>query len=160
MIDSGSTPTAVGHSQLLVRRPGTLSQILSGIQRAAQTVLGIYLKHTCSGDTRASSALVVLNNDALYKSMHSLTHSLSTASRDAFSISPQHCLTIQCWCQHYCPLVITVEFINLRYAQQPLAATLQIMLIKLGRHRHTDTHTHTHTHTHNHLTAVGPGVPG
>ena len=75
MIDSGSTPTAVGHSQLLVRRPGTLSQILSGIQRAAQTVLGIYLKHTCSGDTRAASALAVLNNDALYKSMHSLTHS-------------------------------------------------------------------------------------
>jgi len=36
--------------------PGTLSRILSGIQRAAQTVLGVYLKCTCSRDTSASSA--------------------------------------------------------------------------------------------------------
>ena len=44
----GSTLTAVRRSQLLVRWPGTLSRILSGIQRAAQTVLGVYLKRTCS----------------------------------------------------------------------------------------------------------------
>jgi len=36
--------TAVGRSQLLARRPGTLSRILSGIPRAAQTVLDVYLK--------------------------------------------------------------------------------------------------------------------
>jgi len=34
---SGSTLTAVGRSQLLARRPGTHSQILSGIQQAIQT---------------------------------------------------------------------------------------------------------------------------
>jgi len=33
-----STLTAVGRSQLLALRPGTLSRILSGIQRAAHTV--------------------------------------------------------------------------------------------------------------------------
>jgi len=33
---------AVGRSQLLARWHGTLSRILSGIQRAAQTVLGVY----------------------------------------------------------------------------------------------------------------------
>ena len=39
-----STLTAVGRSQLLARWSGTHSWILSGIQRAAQTVLGICLK--------------------------------------------------------------------------------------------------------------------
>jgi len=41
---SGSTLTAVGRSQLLAQWPGTLSRILSGIQQAAQTVVGVYLK--------------------------------------------------------------------------------------------------------------------
>jgi len=45
---SSSTLTAVGRSQLLARWPGTHSRILSGVQRAAQTVLGVYLKRTCS----------------------------------------------------------------------------------------------------------------
>jgi len=62
-------------TQLLVRWPGTHSRILSGIQRAAQTVLGVYLKRTSSRVTSASSALGVLNDYALYKSTHSLTHS-------------------------------------------------------------------------------------
>ena len=44
---SGSTLTAVARSQLLARWPGTHCWILSGIQRAAQTVLGVYLKRTC-----------------------------------------------------------------------------------------------------------------
>ena len=73
---SGSTLTAVGRSRLLARWLGTHSRILSGIQRAAQTVLGLYLKRTCSCVTSASSALKVLNDYALYKSTHSLTHSL------------------------------------------------------------------------------------
>jgi len=73
---SGSTLTAVGSSQLLARWPGTHSRILSGIQRAAQTVLGVSLKRTCSRDTSASSALGVLNDYALYKSTHAHTHSL------------------------------------------------------------------------------------
>ena len=38
---SGSTLTAVGRSQLLARWPGTHYRVLSGIQRAAQTVLGL-----------------------------------------------------------------------------------------------------------------------
>jgi len=48
----------------------------SGIQRAAQTVLDVYLKRTCSRDTSASSAIGLLNDYALYKSTHSLPHSL------------------------------------------------------------------------------------
>ena len=40
---SGSALMAVGRSQLLARWPGTLFLILSGIPRAAQTVLGVYL---------------------------------------------------------------------------------------------------------------------
>jgi len=44
-----------------------------GIQRAAHTVLRVYSKSTCSRDTSASSALGVLNDNALYKSTHSLT---------------------------------------------------------------------------------------
>ena len=74
---SGSTLTAVGRFRLLARWSGTHSRILSGIQRAAQTVLGIYLKRTCSRVTSASSALGVLNDYALYKSTHSLTHLLA-----------------------------------------------------------------------------------
>ena len=77
---SRSTLTAVGRSQLLVRWPGTHSRILSGIQRAAQTVLGVYLKGTCSRVTSAFSALGVLNDCALYKSTHTLTHSLTHSS--------------------------------------------------------------------------------
>ena len=65
--------TAVERFQLLARWPGTHSRILCGIQRAAQTVLGVYLKRTCSRVTSASSALGVLNDYALYKSTHSLT---------------------------------------------------------------------------------------
>ena len=41
---------------------------------AAQTVLGVYLKRTCSRVTIASSALGVLNDYALCKSTHTLTH--------------------------------------------------------------------------------------
>ena len=43
---SGSTLTAVKRSRLLARWPGTHSRILSGIQRAAQTVLGVYIVKT------------------------------------------------------------------------------------------------------------------
>jgi len=39
----------------------------------AQTVLGVYLKRTCSRVTSASSALGVLNDYAQYKYTHSLT---------------------------------------------------------------------------------------
>jgi len=47
------------------------------MQRAAQTVLGVYLKRTCSRVTSASSALGVLNDYTLYKSTHSLTHPIT-----------------------------------------------------------------------------------
>jgi len=45
---SGSTLTAVGRFQLLARWPGTHYRIFFRVQRAAQTVLGVYLKRTCS----------------------------------------------------------------------------------------------------------------
>ena len=73
----GLALTAVGRSQLLARWPGTHCRILSGIHLAAQTVLGVYLKRTCSRVTSTSSALGVLNDYALYKSTHSPTHSLT-----------------------------------------------------------------------------------
>ena len=57
-----------------VSSPTLMGRHLSGIQRAAQTVLGVYLKRTCSRVTSASSALAVLNDYALYESTHSLTH--------------------------------------------------------------------------------------
>jgi len=79
---AGLTPVAVGRFQLLARWPGTHSRILSAIQRAAQTVLGIYLKRTRSRVTSASSASGILNDYALYKSTHSLIHSLTVSGSD------------------------------------------------------------------------------
>ena len=64
---SGSTLTAVGRSQLLARWRGTHCWILSGVQRAAQTVLGVYLKRTCSRFTNAFSALGLLNDYAQWR---------------------------------------------------------------------------------------------
>jgi len=78
---SGSTLTAVGRSQLLARRPGTHSRILSGIQRATQTILGVYLKRTCSRVTSESSALGGSNDYALYKSTHSVSHNVRRRHR-------------------------------------------------------------------------------
>ena len=66
---SDSTLSAVGHSQLLTQWPGTHSRILFEIQRAAQTVLGVDTKRTCSRDTSASSTLGVLNDYALSHSL-------------------------------------------------------------------------------------------
>ena len=54
------------------RWPGTHYWILFKIQRAAQTVLGIYLKRTCLHVTNAPIALGVLNDYALYNSTRSL----------------------------------------------------------------------------------------
>ena len=71
---SRSTLTAVGHSHLLARWPGTHSRILPGIQRAAQTVLGVYLKRTCSRVISASSALGVLT---IMRYINPRTHSLT-----------------------------------------------------------------------------------
>jgi len=58
--------------------------------RAGQTVLGVYLKRTCSRVTSASSALGVLNDYLLYKSTHSLTHSLPRLS--AMMRAAMHCM--------------------------------------------------------------------
>ena len=46
---------------------------------AAQTVLGVYLKRTCSRVTIASSALGVLNDYALCKSTHTLTDPVASS---------------------------------------------------------------------------------
>jgi len=46
--------------------------LLPDFIRAAQTVLGVYIKRTCSRVTSASSALGVHNDYALYKSTHAL----------------------------------------------------------------------------------------
>ena len=48
--------------------------------------LGVYLKRTCSRVTSASSALGVLNDYALYKSTHALTHSLTHVQYRGISI--------------------------------------------------------------------------
>jgi len=77
-----NTWKAIGRSQLQAQWPGTLSRILSGIHRAAQTVLGIYLKRTCSCITSASNTLGVLNDYALYKSMQSLTQCYTVCIAD------------------------------------------------------------------------------
>ena len=77
---SGSTLTAVGRSHLLARWPGTLSRILPGIQRAAQTVLGVYLKRTCS---RVTSALIIIG-------ILSPTHSLTLGLNPSFSANPPY----------------------------------------------------------------------
>ena len=53
----------VGLFPLLAQWSGTLSQISSTTWRSVQTVLGVYLKHTCSCDTSASSTLDVLNDN-------------------------------------------------------------------------------------------------
>ena len=58
--------------------PDKLQRVLT--LRPAQTVLGVYLKRTRSRVTSASSALAVVNDHALYKSTHSLTHSLPDSS--------------------------------------------------------------------------------
>jgi len=87
---SGSTLTAVRRFQLLARWPGTHSRILSGIQRAAQTVVGVHLKRTCSRVTSASSALGVHNDYALYKSTHSLTRCFIPGSKRTSSITLSH----------------------------------------------------------------------
>ena len=52
------------------------------LQRTAQTVLGIYLKLTCSRVTSASSALGVLDDYALYKSTHAITHDTSSKTKN------------------------------------------------------------------------------
>jgi len=83
---SRSTLMAVGRSQLLARWTGTLSRILSWIQRAAQTVLGVYLKRTCSRVTSASCALGVFNDYALHKSTHSPTQLRNGAATEMHTI--------------------------------------------------------------------------
>jgi len=67
---SGSTLTAVGRSQLLARWPGTLSRILSRIQRAAQTfrrLLKTYLfaRYSCIQRIRGSKQLCAIQIHAL-----------------------------------------------------------------------------------------------
>jgi len=64
---------------------------------AAYTVLGVYLKRTCSRVTSAFSALRVLNDYALYKSTHAPTHSRvvsvldSGAEGPGFNSQPRRC---------------------------------------------------------------------
>ena len=108
---SGLTLTAVGRSQLLTRWPGTLFRILSGIQRAAQPVLGVYLKRTCSRDTSASSALGVLSDYALYKSTHSLSQSL--ASHES----------------HICSLLLQVSDKKLCYRRRAARRTMSVRIV-------------------------------
>jgi len=50
-----------------------LTAVFAGIQRAALTILGIYLKRICSHNTNASSALGVLS-DYTYHSLNTSIH--------------------------------------------------------------------------------------
>ena len=99
---SGSTLKAVGRSQLLAGWPGTHSRILS--------VLGIYLKHTCSCDTSSSSELGVFNDyvlSAIYiHAMHSLTLSLTPISLPCLPFK----LYINIFLQQHAPDVANCAF--------------------------------------------------
>ena len=74
---NGTSINTYGCRAFSLAGPMAWNSLPSGIQRAAQTVLGVYLKRTCSRVTSASSALGVLNDYALYKSTHSLSNSLA-----------------------------------------------------------------------------------
>ena len=63
-----------GHVYITPQSPG-VAKSSTRFSRAAQTVLGVYLKRTSSRDTSASSVLGVPNDYAQYKSTHTLTHS-------------------------------------------------------------------------------------
>jgi len=103
----GSTLTAVRRSQLLARWPGTHSRILSGIQRAVQTVLCVYLKRTCSRVTSAFSALGVLNDYALYTNPR--THSL-TPTRVVPDKGPlNRCVCVPCSLCYVLPFISAVS---------------------------------------------------
>ena len=52
----------------------SLPDFIRGIQRAAQTVLGVYLKRTCSRVTSASSAFIILT---IMRCTNPRTHSLT-----------------------------------------------------------------------------------
>jgi len=58
----GPWSQAVGPFQLLVPQSETLCQISSGTRPSVQTVSDVCLKHTCSLDTSAFSALEVLDD--------------------------------------------------------------------------------------------------
>jgi len=75
---SGSTLTAVGRSQLLAD-PMAWNSLPDFIRDPTSSTGCVYLKRTCSRVTSACSALWVLNDYALCKSTHSLTHSTVSA---------------------------------------------------------------------------------
>ena len=60
---TGSTLTAVGPFQLPGSKSPTLFQILPGTRPSVKTISDVCLKHTCSLDTSAVSALEVLDDD-------------------------------------------------------------------------------------------------
>jgi len=69
--------------------------------------LGVYLKRTCSRVTTAFSALAVLNDYALYKSTHSLTHNRQIAVRCYVSRVPVLSLA---WCKAWSQAAGVVGF--------------------------------------------------
>ena len=73
---SGSTLTAAGVLSWWSDGLELTSGFYPESNEQHRLYLGVYLKRTCSRVTSASSALGVLNDYAVYKSTHSLTHSL------------------------------------------------------------------------------------
>jgi len=130
---SGSTFTVAGRFQLLARWPETLYQILSGIPRAAHTVLGVYLERTCSRDTSAFSALGlgVLNDNAQHKSTYSVT--IESMSR---KLSFPKCSEIHTFPPQPRPLPCNRPFVIA--ANQPHVAAVQLLLTD-GTDGRTDT---------------------
>jgi len=94
------------------------SQFLSGTQRAAQTVLGVYLKLTCSRVTSATSAFGVLSDYALYKSTHSLTHSCHITRRH----------NVSCMIQYLPVPVMTMAHLNQKQGQEQVKSFQQTYL--------------------------------
>ena len=113
-----------GRSQLLARWPGTHSQILSGIQRAAQTVLGMYLKPL------VRTLLVYPAHQALYKSMHSLTHSLTHCA---------NCISTLLFPTTYQNiLLIFIRNLFLSVLYIALSSEIVFSVLLLGTVRHSD----------------------
>ena len=57
----GLTPMAVGLSQSLAQRSGTVSRISSGTRQSAPTLSDVYFRRICLRDTSACSASEVDN---------------------------------------------------------------------------------------------------
>ena len=84
--------------------------------------LGVYLKRICSRVTSASSALGVLDDYALYKSTHSLTHLKHSSLGPRESTSLTACRSVQPFQQSSCLCLAERQTYRLRKERENLFA--------------------------------------